>query len=163
MADPFANLNIDKPLVQKWMKKGNITRRRNKLRQMNRGEEPNSPITPGASEPPHTKRAAESMYNGRLQYLAGFIVQANPKEMNTLRKRVFQMTDNSAQKKDSVLRLLGKFRNNNNSAKNRNTRNRNQELAKDTILYFITEDHNHTNTKSASLFNIIYDALPDYY
>lgn len=163
MEDSFANFNINKPLVQKWMKKGNVTRRRNKLRQMNRGEEPNSPLTPGASEPPHSKRAAESMYNGRLQYLAGFITQATPQEMNALRKRVFEVTKNSMQKKDSVLRLLGKFRNNNNSAKNRNARNRNQELIKDTILYFITEDNNYTNTRAASIFNIIYDALPETY
>lgn len=159
MADAFANLNIKGPLLQKWMKKGSATRRRRKLAQIHNGEEPTSPLTPGASEPPHTKHLAESMYNGRLLYLTGFITQASPKEMRELRTKV-ESISTSKQKNHPIIKLFEKIPNNNGSAKNRTAKNRAHDRIKDTILFFILLDDDHRNTRSASLFNIIYDALP---
>jgi len=161
MADAFANLNIKGPLLEKWMKKGSATTRRRKLAQMNRGE-PTSPLTPGASEPPHTKHLAESMYNGRLQYLTGFITQASPKEMRKLRT-ILESIGTSKQKSHPIIKLFGKIRNNNGSAKNRTAKNKTHDRIKDLILFFILFEDNHTNTKSASVFNTIYDALPPSY
>jgi hypothetical protein len=157
MADAFANLNIKGPLLQKWMKKGSATRRRRKLAQINKGERLNSPLTPGASEPPHTKELADSMYNGRLQYLTGFITQASPREMRELRTKV-ELISTSKQKNHPIIKLFKKIPNNNGTAKNRT-----HHHIKDIILFFISLDDNHRNTISASLFNIIYDALPSRY
>lgn len=162
MADAFANLNIKGPLLQKWIKKGSATTRRKKLAQINKGEEPTSPLTPGASEPPHTKKLAASMYNGRLQYVTGFISQASPREMRELQTRL-ESISTSKHKSHPIIKLFGKIRNNNGSAKNRTAKNKTHDRIKDLILFFILFEDNHTNTRSASVFNTIYDALPPSY
>lgn len=152
MADPFANFTIDKPLIQKWMKKASAQTRKRKIRQMALGEEPSSPMTPGASRPPQSKSRAEDMYDGRRLYVMGYIEQATSKEMARLRANI---TGSSPRNKTSKLiyELLTTY-SNTRSAKT-------QDRSKSFILSILSA-YNANNAKSP-LVRILYDALPSKY
>ena len=162
MADPFANLNINKHLVQKWMKRATAATRRRKVTQMARGEEPGSPLTPGASEHPHSKSRAEDMFDGKRQYILGFIKQANQKEMVKLRRDITSLFRNANNKarilKPEFSKMIYEFMGNNNTRSNRT-----HMRSKEWILSLLAI-YNRNNVKSSSsLLSIIYDALPSKY
>lgn len=144
------------------MKRATAATRRRKVREMLRGEEPGSPLTPGASTYPHSKSLAVDMFDGKRQYVIGFIQQANQKEMAKLRRDVTSLFRN-ANNKARILypgfsKMIYEFMGNNNTRSNRS-----HARSKEWILSLLTV-YNRNNMKSpASLLTIIYDALPSKY
>jgi len=156
------NLNIKGNLVQKWMKKATAATRRNKALKMSRGEDPGSPLTPGASQRPHSKSLVVDMFDGKRQYIIGFIEQANQKEMAKLRRDVTSLFRNANNKgrilKPEYSKMIYEFMGNNNTRSNRS-----HMRSKEWILSLLTI-YNRNNVKSSSsLLSIIYDALPSKY
>lgn len=152
MADPFANFSINKPLVQKWMKKASAQTRKLKIRQMALGEEPSSPVTPGSSRLPQSKSRAEDMYDGRRLYVMGYIEQASSREMNRLRANVAGSSPRGSNSK-LIYELLDTY-SNTRSAKT-------QGRSKGFILSILSA-YNANNVKSP-LVRILYDAMPSKY
>jgi len=144
------------------MKRASASTRKSKVRKIMRGEDPGSPLTPGGSIYPHSKSRAEDMFDGKRQYVIGFIQQANQKEMAKLRRDVTSLFRN-ANNKGRILypgfsKMIYEFMGNNNTRSNRS-----HMRSKEWILHLLMV-YNRNNLKSASsLLSIIYDALPSKY
>jgi hypothetical protein len=155
------NLNIKGTLVQKWMKRASAATRRNKARKMGRGEDPGSPLTPGITTFPHSKSQAEDMFDGKRQYVIGFIEQASKKEMADLKKNVNLLFGNANNKarilSPSHSNIIYKALGNSSTRTNRN-HNR-SKIWIDGLLRV----YNTRNAETSTLLRIIYDALPPKY
>jgi hypothetical protein len=155
------NLDIKGTLVQKWMKRASAATRRAKALKMGRGEDPGSPLTPGVTGFPHSKSQAEDMFDGRRQYVIGFIEQANKKEMAELKKTVNSLFRNANNKarilSPSHSNIIYKALGNSSTRSNRNhTRSK---IWIDGLLRV----YNTRNADSSTLLRIMYDALPHKY
>ena len=155
------NLNIKGNLVQKWMKRASASTRKSKVRKMMRGEDPGSPLTPVGATFPRSKSQADDMFDGKRQYVIGFIEQANKKEMAELKRNVnllFRNANNKARiLSPSHSNIIYKALGNSSTRSNRNhTRSK---IWIDGLLRV----YNTRNAETSTLLRIIYDALPSKY
>ena len=161
MTDPFANFNINKSLVKKWMKMASASTRKSKALLVMGHEGPVSSLIPGISYP-RSKSSAEDMFDGKRQYIIGFIQHANQQKMAKLRRDVTSLFTNANNKKRVLYpgysKLIYDFMGNNNTRSNRS-----HMRSKEWILNLLAVYDKNNVKSSSSLISRIYDALPAKY
>jgi hypothetical protein len=155
------NLNIKGSLVQKWMKRTSAATRKSKVRKMMRGEDPGSPLTPGITTFPHSKRLAEDMFDGKRQYVIGYIEQASKKEMAELKRNINLLFANA----NNRARILSPSHSNiiYKALGNSSTRSNRNHIRSKIWIDGLLRVYNTRNAETSTLLRIIYDALPSKY
>lgn len=149
MSDPFGNFKLNSKLMQKWIKGNSPATRRRKQASQEEGSE--SPLTPHMPVYPTRKSEAEERFDGKRQYMIGYISQATRAQLVELKRSISKIEP----KNDKVSKRIYKII---HSRKNNSTHNNNIKLkGLITTLLRIYEPGGN------SFVEDIYDILPPKY
>jgi hypothetical protein len=149
MSDPFGNFKLNSNLMQKWIKGSSPATRRRKQASQEEGSE--SPLTPHMPVYPTRKSEAEERFDGKRQYIIGYIRQAKKAQLVELKTLIGLITP----KNDIISKRIYKII---HSRKNNSTHNNNRKSKEliTTLLRIYEPEGN-------SFVGDIYDILPPKY